>query len=588
MRGVTGPVVSSTLSRDEGTTPAPSKRVQPDKLVIAAQLREIGALLSILGENRFRARAYQRGAEALEGSKDELGALIEARRLTSLSGIGPALAAVIEELARTGRADVLDELRALSPPGMIELSDVAGMTETRIRALHAALGISSIAALKAACEQGRVRTVKGFGAKTEARLLEAIADYERGDERLLLVDALALAEPLLSFVRLHDDVERAEIVGAIRRRMETIGDVDLLASTRRPRAVLDHFVDALRVARVEEKTASHARVRLAGGARAKLHLVSPPTFASALVQHTGSRSHVEHLSTIAHEKKIDFASLTVDGEAEVYARLGLPFIPPELREDDGELEAALGGESWDDLVTRQDVRGAVHCHTVFSDGKNTIEEMARGAEELGLEYLTITDHSPTAHYAGGVTLDRLKEQWDEIARVQASSKVKILRGTESDILDDGALDYPDAILERFDVIIASVHSKMKMDAETMTRRLIRAMKQPVFKIWGHALGRLIQRRPPYACDVEAVLDAVAESRAAIEVNGDPYRLDLPPPWIKRARLRKIPFVISTDAHSVKGMRSLAFGVSMARRGGLRKHEVLNTRSADAFARAVHP
>jgi DNA polymerase (family 10) len=230
----------------------------------------------------------------------------------------------------------------------------------------------------------------------------------------------------------------------------------------------------------------------------------------------------------------------------------------------------------------------VHCHTTYSDGKNSIEEMARAAEAMDMKYLTITDHSPTAFYAGGLKLDRLQRQWEEIGETQEKVKIKLLKGTESDILSDGRLDYPDHVLEKFDVVIASIHSRYKMDSEKMTRCLVTAMRQPVFKIWGHALGRLIQRRPPFECDVERVLDVIAESRAAIEVNGDPYRLDMEPRWIREARKRKIKFVISVDAHSAGALHNLKYGVGIARRGWLRRGEVLNTLGAKAFAKAVRP
>jgi DNA polymerase (family 10) len=310
-------------------------------------------------------------------------------------------------------------------------------------------------------------------------------------------------------------------------------------------------------------------------------------FAAALVRLTGSPEHVARLEVIARDKNVSLDAPAAD-EREVYARLGLAYVAPELREDRGEIEAARDGTVPEDLVTLADIRGMTHCHTVYSDGKATIEEMARAAEAMGMEYLTITDHSPSAYYAGGVTLDRLARQWDEIARVQELVKVRLLRGTESDILEDGALDYPDTILEKLDVVIASIHSRMKMDEAAMTARLVRAMRQPVFKIWGHALGRLILRRDPFACRLDEVLDAVAESRAAIEVNGDPYRLDLAPEHIQAARARGIRFVISTDAHSTAALGNLRFGVHTARRGWLRRSEVLNTLGADEFVRAVRP
>jgi len=294
---------------------------------------------------------------------------------------------------------------------------------------------------------------------------------------------------------------------------------------------------------------------------------------------------VQHLERLARERGV---RLEGDSEADIYRTLGLPFIPPELREAEGEIDAARAGALPGDLVTAEDLKGFVHCHTVYSDGQHTVEQMARAADALGMEYMTITDHSPAAAYAGGLSVDRLKAQWEEIARVQERVSVRLLRGTESDILADGSLDYPDAILEQLDVVIASIHRRHRMDAGQMTERLIRTMRLPCFKIWGHALGRLILSRPPVECRVEEVLDAVAAGRAAVEINGDPKRLDLAPHWLKAARERGIRFVVSTDAHSVGELGNVRYGVPMARRGWVRRDEVLNTRSAAEFVQAVAP
>jgi DNA polymerase (family 10) len=307
----------------------------------------------------------------------------------------------------------------------------------------------------------------------------------------------------------------------------------------------------------------------------------PTDFAVTLFLKTGSEAH---LTKLPH---IEFAKIPKSEEA-IYERLRMQYVPPELRENEGEIEAALAGKLPEDLVTLDDMKGMVHCHTTYSDGKHTLESMVRGAEAMGMKYITITDHSPTAFYAGGVKIDDLRRQWDEIDELQDQVKIKILRGTESDILADGRLDYPDDILEQFDVIVASVHARYKMNAEKMTERVVTAMRQPVFKIWGHALGRLIQRRPPFECDVERILDVIAESKAAVEINGDPYRLDMEPRWVREARKRKIKFLISVDAHSVGAMNNLKFGVAMARRGWVRRGEVLNTLPVAAFKKAVRP
>jgi DNA polymerase (family 10) len=301
-----------------------------------------------------------------------------------------------------------------------------------------------------------------------------------------------------------------------------------------------------------------------------------------LFARTGSTAHVEKLVSYASSKRSVLPCSDGSGskrapkwEEEIYRSLKLQYVPPELREDEGEIEAALAGRLNEDLLTLSDIKGMVHCHTTYSDGKHTIEQMVRAAEAMGMKYITITDHSPTAFYANGVNIDRLERQWEEIDEVQALVKIKMLRGPESDILANGKHDYPDRILEKFDVIVASIHARYKMDKAKMTERIVTAMREPVFKIWGHALGRLLERRPAFECDVERVLDVIADSRAAIEINGDPYRLDLEPRWVREARKRKIKFVISVDAHSMGALNNVQYGVAMARRGWVRKGEVLN-------------
>ncbi|HSS37690.1 MAG TPA: PHP domain-containing protein, partial [Polyangia bacterium] len=301
----------------------------------------------------------------------------------------------------------------------------------------------------------------------------------------------------------------------------------------------------------------------------------------ALVEETGPAAHVALLRARAREAGVDWEGLVAADEAGVYRLLNLPEVPPEARE-------ASEPFAPDALIAITDIRGVVHCHTDESDGRHTLEQMARAADARGLRYLTVTDHSPTASYAGGLTVDRLRRQWDEIARVQERVRVRLLRGTESDILANGALDYPDAVLDQLDVVIASIHARYRMTAAAMTARLLAAMRLPVFKIWGHPLGQLVLRRPPIACDVEAVLDALAGARGAIEISGDPYRLDLPPAWIPAARRRGLKFVISVDAHAIGDLDNLEYGVAMARRGGVQRNEVLNALPFSAFRAAVHP
>jgi DNA polymerase (family 10) len=583
--------------------PAVSDRTN-GKLSVAAALQEIGILLELKGGRYFQARAYKTAARVLADLESSLSSLINENRLTTISGIGGAIAAQIKELHRTGTSRMLEQLRAELPRGALELATVPGLSLKKIEQLQEALGIGNIAELKAACERGKVRTVKGFGPKTEEKLLAALSQAKKSRTEINIHKALRLAEEAVNYLRLATGVKEVEIAGALRRWRETTPDITLVAAVTRPEPVIDHFAAFPMLIRVLERTDQSLVAILNTGVKISLLTSSPQDFAVSLLDATGSAAHLDKLRSLAKKADLSIAATTTNGtarasktktgkrqfqtEQEIYQRLGMQYVEPELREDVGEIEAARAGKLPEDLVTLGDIKGMLHCHTNYSDGKHTIEEMARGAEALKVSYLTITDHSPTAFYAGGLKVDRLKRQWEEIARVQETVKVRLLRGTESDILADGSLDYPDRILEQFDVIIASIHSRYRMDENQMTERVTRAMRQPWFKIWGHALGRIIQHRPPFNARVEEILDVIAESRVAIEINGDPYRLDMEPRWLREARKRKIKFVISTDAHSINGMKNLKFGVGIARRGWVRRAEVLNTFKTAEFIKAVKP
>jgi DNA polymerase (family 10) len=566
-----------------------------DRFGVARALREIASLMEAERANPFKVKAYERGARALEGMAEDLGVLVREERLTSVAGIGSALAATITELFRTGTSAQLDRLRQRLPPGVQELGQVLSLP--RITALHAALGIAGLHDLEEAARAGRIRGVKGFGEKTEQKILADIEALRQRGTDTLLHEATREGEALLGHLRADASVARAEIAGALRRRRETIDRLVAVVATKAAPKALDHAARYPAAAAHLERDEDRVLMRLADGLNVEVHAVSPSRFALAWHRRTGSDAHLEKLARLAGLKDLVFDEegvtaagrrLAIKEEADVYRHLGLPFLAPELREDEGEIEAALTGTLPAELIRPEDVVGLVHCHTHYSDGKNSVEEMARGAEALGMQYITITDHSPTAHYAGGLPLDRLKRQWDDIARAQEKVKVRLLRGTESDILQDGALDYPDAVLEQLDVIVASVHNRHKMDADQMTRRIVTAMRRPQFKIWGHALGRYVLSRPPFAVHMEKVLDAVAESRAAVEINGDPHRLDMEPKYVREAKKRGIRFVVSTDAHSVNALRNVRWGVDMARRGWLSAGDVLNTRGVDEFREAVRP
>ncbi len=524
-----------------------------DHGAVARGLREIALLLGVEGSNRYRARAYERAARAVEALGDSLEALIVEGGLTRVPGIGSTLAATIEELARTGRSTLLERVRQRLPPDVL--------------------------------------------AKTDRKIQAALARRAGPREEALLHEATTEAEEIVRHLGANPLLERIDVAGSLRRRTETVTRIDLVAAGRDVSAILDGVSRLPQVASVLERAAHHIVVRLTSGLTLQATAVPPALHVTALHRLTGSEAHLARLEAVARERGIAMDAtglrrrgrrLALHDEGDIYRHLGLPHIAPEMREGAGEIEAASTGGLPRDLVNVGDIQGMVHCHTTYSDGAHSIEEMARAADVLGMQYLTITDHSPTASYAGGLTVDRLRRQWDEIARVQETVRVRLLCGTESDILADGSLDYPDAVLAELDIVIASVHHRHRMDAVQMTRRIVTAMRHPLFKIWGHALGRYVLRRPPFACHMDEILDAMAGARAAIEVNGDPHRLDMEPRWIREARRRGIPFAISTDAHSVAALGNLRWGVDMARRGWLARGEVLNTLAVDEFRAAVRP
>lgn len=586
-----------------------------DKFAVARALREIGALLELEGENPFKVRAYETGARALEGLSQDLGTLVAEGRLTDIPGIGEALSLKIASLQKTGRSDTLDKLRARHPPGILELLRIPDLGPRKIAALRAELGVLGIASLEAACLEGQVARVKGFGEKTQKKILAGILKLRAlsAEGRVLLSFALEAALPLLAHLRASKAAERVELAGSVRRGRETVADLDLVAASEEPLAVSDALCAFPGVVEVLSRGETKTTVRLESGLNVDLRVVPPRDFFTLLHHLTGSKAHHQKLRGLAREKGFTLSEwgltrlpggeragaapegppdstdkVEISSEEALYRTLGLAFVPPELREDQGEIEAAQDGTLPEDLVELGDVRGMVHCHTTWSDGKASVEEMARAALSMGASYLTITDHSQSAAYARGLTRDQLLRQWDEIDRVQERVPIRLLKGTEADILEDGALDWPDEVLEKLELVLVSVHSRMRMTEDEMTRRLTRALSLPIFKIWGHGLGRLLLERDGYLCRVEEVLDALSASRGAVEVNGDPRRLDLEPRHIRAARARKIPLVLSVDAHSVAALSYLRFATVTARRGWARRGEVLNTLGAEDFARAVRP
>ncbi|MBU8899984.1 DNA polymerase/3'-5' exonuclease PolX [Corallococcus sp. H22C18031201] len=570
-----------------------------DKSAVAQVLRDMGLLLQLQGESGFRVRAYDIGADRIAGLTQDLAAVVSEGRLQELPGIGPALAEKIVELVTTGRLTAFEELKARFPAGLLELMKLPDLGPKKVAVLWNELHVSTVEELEAACRDGRVRALKGFGAKSEAKLLEGIALYRRArGERKLLGDALPVAEELLARVKAAPGVVRASLGGSVRRRAETVGDVDIIASAPEAGPVLDAFASAPGVATVLGKGDSKCSVRLVtGDLQVDLRVLPDEDFATALHHFTGSKAHHLRLRSRAHERGLkisewgvhrdDDTKLKVDDEAALYRLLDMQYVPPELREDTGEVEAALAGTLPQDLVTMEDLQGAVHAHTTWSDGRDSLEDMARAAGALGLKYLTITEHSEAAIYAGGLKVDVLERQWEEIDRVnERVPGVRLLKGIEVDILESGALDYADRVLERLEVVIASIHVRHSLDEEQMTQRVLTALDNPFLHILGHPTGRLIQSREPYPLRMEAVLERAAERGVAVEVNGKPQRLDLKAEHVRRAIGLGVKLVASCDAHRKEDLANLSFAVATARRGWARKSDILNTLSAERFLAAL--
>lgn len=559
-----------------------------DPATVAALLRELAVYYELDGD-RHRAFAYDRAAKAV-GAAKALHRLIDEGRLEELPGVGGSIARVIGELARRGTVDVLERLRATWPPIVIELAQLPKVGVQRARKIYQAISPADLEAVAAACRAGALSELPGFGKVSEQRLLQSIEERRVRGAQVLLLDAEGSARSLAAYLRTSPAALRVEIAGPVRRWCEVIDHLAYAVATREPEAVLDHLATLGLVTSLDRQRASDTApvtAFLAGGLRADVYLVPPTKLGWALIRATGSPAHVELLRGRARDRGIDLDILEAAEEHHVYRALGLRLLPPEVRDGTDEIAAALAGDTFADLITLEDITVATHTHTTYSDGKHSIAEMAQAAAELGFTGITITDHSAAASYAGGLTLDSLRQQHAEIAGLVAPP-ARILRGTEADILEDGTIDVPPDILGELDLVIASVHQRYHADEDAMTARLITAMRAPFFKIWGHALGRLVLRRDPIAVRLDDVLDAIAEAPAAIEINGDPHRLDLDPVNARKASARGIPFVLSSDAHSTEGLGAVRFAVAMARRARIRKHQVLNARPVDELAQLIRP
>jgi len=570
---------------------------------IADRLREIYQLMQLAGENRFRAIAFDRAAQTIESLNEDIGNYIENDSLTDIKGIGNSIAEDIKSYAQTGTIEVLDSLRERIPEGIIKWLDISGLGPKNIAKIHDQLGISELEELKEACKDGRVASLDGLGEKSAQKILKSIEWMEQFDERCRLDEATEIAEPMYDFLKDQKGVEDIEIAGSLRRSKETIGDVDILigANEKHISNLFDAFVNHELVVEVLGRGETKSSIRTGNGRQLDLRIVKPEQFPAALMYFTGSKEHNVVLRQRARERGLslneyglfqlddngdtDFDQpIDYNSETDIYEELDLHFVPPELREDRGEIEFYESHESMN-LVTEDDIRGVLHAHSTYSDGKFSIREMAQACIDRGYEYLGMSDHSQTAAYAGGLSIDEIKQQWKEIDELNKEFddngiNFKIFKGIESDILSDGSLDYEDEVLEGFDFVIASIHNGLDMSRDKMMTRFRNAIKNPYTDIVGHPTGRLLLQRDGSDLDMNELIELAAEHNTAIEINANPRRLDLD--WRHGNKAKEVDLMssINPDAHRKKGIDYISYGVRIARKGKFEKERILNTKTTE--------
>jgi DNA polymerase (family 10) len=555
---------------------------------IAEIFNQIADLLEIEGANQFRVRAYRNAARTIGGLPRSVADMIEeGRDLTELPGIGEDLAGKIGEIVETGSLAQLEEIKRRTPPELADLLKISGLGPKRVQALREGLGIVSREDLEQAARQGKIQQLDGFGEKIEQGILKDIERAKGEEERTLLMVAEQIVEPLVDYLREGGRVENVIVAGSYRRRKETVGDLDILATSEEGAKAIERFVEYEDVEEVVSEGETRSTVVLRSGMQVDLRVVPRESYGAALLYFTGSKSHNIALRNMALEQDLKINEYGVfqgedqiagETEEEIYGIFDLPYIPPELRENRGELEAASKGQL-PQMITLEDLQGDLQSHTKASDGNASLKEMAQAARDRGYEYLAITDHSKYVAVTQGLDAEGLAQQIEEIDRLnERLDGIVLLKGVEVDILEDGSLDLPDDILKELDLTICSIHSKFDLSREKQTERIIRAMDNPYFNILAHPTGRLIGERAPYDVDVERVMEAAQERGCFLEVNAQPDRLDINDVYCKMAKEMGLKVAISTDAHSVNELDYLRFGVGQARRGWLEAEDVLNTRS----------
>lgn len=556
-------------------------------------LETIADLLEIKGEDFFRVRSYREAARQIENLMGDIAAMRTEGRLREAPGVGPTIAARIDEYITTGRSQYLDKLREEIPESLTQLLGVPGIGPRKAYTFYKELGITDLTSLESAAREHRLYRIAGVGEKTEERILRELQRLKQRTKRTLLGTAIPIAEELAALLRRHPDVVQASAAGSVRRLRDTVGDIDILAASARSAKVMADFMHAPQIREMLAQGEAKASVLVAGNLQVDLLVVPPESWGSALQHFTGSQSHNVRLRELAQSRGLKLNEYGVfeetsgrrlggEREEDVYQLLDLPYIVPELREDRGEIEAAQEGRL-PDLINLPDVCGDLHIHTDWSDGMDPLETMAEAAKARGYQYVAITDHSQSLAIARGLSPERVREQRQRIQELNERLKpFRVLQGTEMDIRSDGTLDYPDEVLREFDVVSASIHSGLNQPKEKITQRLIAAMCNPYVDVVNHPTSRLLGRREAYEVDLEAVLRVAAETGVALEINASPERLDLDDVWARRAIQMGIPLTVSTDAHSTVHLGFMTFGVGTARRGWVERHHVINCSPLDDF------
>ena len=567
-----------------------------DKKRIVETLDEIGTLLELTGENPFRSRAYHNGAQVVGGLIEDLDELIKNGTLTSIKGIGQGLADTITELMQTGKAKMLEELRAKVPSGVLEMLRIQGLGPKKVKVLYEKLKINSIVELREACEKQLLRSIEGFGTKTEENILKNITHLERNSDKHLYPQAFESAEKIVALLKQVKGVKQCDFAGSLRRKKEIIGDIDILlsASDKVRKAIMTAFTEQEAVVSIVATGETKSAVILKNGIQCDLRIVSDSAYPFALNYFTGSKEHNVEMRSLARKHGLslnEYGFTRIDEsktgktnkqipscktEEEIYKTLGLNYIPPELRENTGEIEYAQK-HVIPKLIELSDLRGTFHCHTTDSDGLNSLEQMTMAAQNLGWQYIGFADHSQTAAYAGGMSPTQAREQMKHIDHLNEQNKdFHIFKGIECDILSDGSMDYNDKLLSEFDYVVASIHSKFKMTQDESTKRIIKALKNKYVTMLGHPTGRLLLQREGYPVKMLEVIDAAADYGKAIEINAHPMRLDLDWRFLKYAKEKGVPIFINPDAHNINGLQDIQYGIGIARKGWLEAKDVVNS------------